>query len=120
MGVYIKNMEMPTSCGFCVFEQETGDGCECYVNGCLTEYQKRPDDCPLVPVPPHGDLIERDALRASIKESIEECNKWADEVDKDTMMYARISQSIGTFVECSLRAKAAPTIIPASGGNENE
>ena len=63
MGVYIKNMEMPTSCGFCVFEQETGDGCECYVNGCLTEYQKRPDDCPLVPVPPHGDLIDRDTLR---------------------------------------------------------
>lgn len=64
-------------------------------------------------VPPHGDLIDRDALRSSIKESIDECHKWADEVDKDTMMYARISQSIGTFVECSLRAKAAPTIIPA-------
>ena len=79
----------------------------------MVESGKTSDQCPIVPVPPHGDLIDRDALRASIRESIEECHKWADEVDKDTMMYARISQSIGTFVECSLRAKAAPTVIEA-------
>lgn len=58
MSILIKGMEMPTSCGFCSFEQETEYGYECYINGCLTEYQKRPDDCPLVPVPPHGDLID--------------------------------------------------------------
>lgn len=62
MSILILGMEMPTSCGFCVFEQENGDGCECYVNGCLTEYQKRPDDCPLTLVPPHGRTIDADAL----------------------------------------------------------
>lgn len=61
----------------------------------------------------HGRLIDADALRQSIKESIDECNKWADEVESDEM-YARVSQSLGTFVECSLRVKVAPTIIPAS------
>lgn len=62
MSILIKGMETPTSCGFCMFEQETGDGCECYINGCLTEYQKRPDDCPLVPVPAHGKMIIRDGV----------------------------------------------------------
>ena len=126
MGVYIKGMEMPKSCWDCpmVSGYEIADEARtrCSTVRCRLTNTKRPvgeaiaSDCPLVPVPPHGDLIERDALRASIRESIEECHKWADEVDKDTMMYARISQSLGTFVECSLRAKAAPTIIPAEEG----
>lgn len=65
-----------------------------------------------IPVPPHGRLIDADALRQSIKESIGECHKWADEVEGGEM-YARVSQALGTFVECYLRVKAAPTIIPA-------
>lgn len=56
------NMEMPISCGDCPFENHTDDGYECGINGCLTEYQKRPDDCPLVPVPDYGRLIDADAL----------------------------------------------------------
>ena len=62
MSVLIKGMEMPTSCGFCPFENHTDDGYECRINGCLTEYQKRPSDCPPIPVPPHGRLIDADAL----------------------------------------------------------
>ena len=62
MSILIKGMEMPTSCGFCLFENHTDDGYECRINGCLTEYQNRPSDCPLVPVPPHGRLIDADAL----------------------------------------------------------
>ena len=58
MGVYLPNMEMPTSCGYCPLRHEARDGDECYLGASLTEYQKRPDDCPLVPVPPHGDLID--------------------------------------------------------------
>lgn len=54
-------------------------------------------------------LIDADALRTSIRESIEECREWANEVH-DGEMYARVSQSIGTFVECSLRIKNAPTV----------
>lgn len=125
MSILIKGMEMPKSCmlcPFCVEEADPANGEMCMVTGKLMPpcTRVRLEDCPLVPVPPHGDLIERDALRASIRESIEECHKWADEVDKDTMMYARISQSLGTFVECSLRVKAAPTIIPAEQAEEGE
>ena len=63
MGVYIKGMEMPTSCWDCYF-QDCGNCIlnahkvvdKCILDGC------RDADCPLIPVPPHGDLIDRDAL----------------------------------------------------------
>ena len=112
-GVYIKGMEMPTG----------NDELRLIIhsNGqVIISHKTHYEEAEAVPVPPHGDLIERDALRASIRESIDECHKWADEVDKDTMMYARISQSLGTFVECSLRVKAAPIIIPAEAEHTME
>lgn len=43
MGVYIKGIEMPKNCARCF----VGDRTICH------------DKCPLVHVPPHGDLIER-------------------------------------------------------------
>ena len=60
-------------------------------------------------------LIDADEIRKSIRESLDECVEWADEVE-ESEMYARVSQSIGTFVECSLRIKNAPTVdaVPMS------
>ena len=58
-------------------------------------------------------LIDGDEIRKSIRESLDECVKWADEVE-ESEMYARVSQSIGTFVECSLRIKNAPTVDAVS------
>lgn len=58
MGVYIRGMEMPTSCANCELANHF-DGYnenECPFNA-FSYY-----DCPLTPVPPHGDLIDRDAL----------------------------------------------------------
>ena len=68
MGIYIKGMEMPKSCGYCPLRHEARDGDECYLGASLTEYQKRPDDCPLVPVPPHGRLIDADVKRHTAEE----------------------------------------------------
>ena len=110
-GIYIPGMEMPTSCSECGVRHEAK--CSFYyelLNENEDLYDFRKPDCPLIPVPPHGRLIDADALQQSIKESIDECHKWADEVEGGEM-YARVSQSLGTFVECSLRIKAAPTII---------
>ena len=116
MSVYIKGMEMPTSCYLCPCNKDDGFGFfTCGVTHSECDFIRLPTDCPLVPVPPHGRLIDADVLRQSIKESIAECHKWANEVEGGEM-YARVSQSMGTFVECSLRVKAAPTIIPAEEG----
>ena len=61
MGVYIPNMKMPEHCGECRFAV---DGW-CYAYGKpnidALANDGRTNFCPLVPVPPHGDLIDRDA-----------------------------------------------------------
>lgn len=67
MGIYI-SMEMPKSCGDCkafvCYRQWAGDIGDCFCG--ITKNDARENeknaDCPLVPVPPHGDLIDRDAL----------------------------------------------------------
>ena len=115
-GIYIPGVTMPQSCY---------DSCPCQalhwcnaLNADTTDVLmewRRLDGCPLIPVPEHGRLIDADALRQSIKESVDECHKWANEVEGGEM-YARVSQALGTFVECSLRVKAAPTIIPGEEG----
>lgn len=61
MSVLIKGMKMPQSCNECVAKYFD---C-CYVsppesNG-ICPFDGRPKWCPLVEIPPHGDLIDRDA-----------------------------------------------------------
>jgi len=56
MSVLINGMEMPKSCAFCRFY-----GAYCYAKGDENAHSTLP--CPLIPVPPHGDLIDRDALK---------------------------------------------------------
>lgn len=118
MSIYIKGLQMPQTCRECPLEQPN-DSYNCAINGKSYSWglTHRPHDCPLIEVPPHGRLINADALRASFKESIDECHKWANEVEGGEM-YARVSQSLGTFVECALRVKAAPTVIPADPAEE--
>lgn len=55
MSILIKGMEMPTSCSDCKIRLSVG----CCGN--LPQNTRMPN-CPLVSVPPHGDLIDRDAL----------------------------------------------------------
>lgn len=107
MGIYIKGMEMPTNCEKCPFlDYEEGF---CFASGAKGksgwyEFTLRPDeikdrrhdDCPLVTVPPHGRLIDADALP----------NK--DVYDQYWRGYGYSQYVID----------AAPTIIPASEESE--
>lgn len=63
MSVYIPGMEMPTSCAECRFYGEY-----CYAKGDENKGSKLP--CPLIPVPEHGDLIDRDKLEKDIDKYI--------------------------------------------------
>lgn len=61
MSILIKGMEMPTSCASCPCGDDESRFCRA-----ANEYIPmlgRPKFCPLVPVPPHGRLIDADALR---------------------------------------------------------
>lgn len=61
MSILIKGMQMPTCCRKCKLIGEYG----CAIVGAVgTAYTdgKRSRDCPLIELPPHGRLIDADAL----------------------------------------------------------
>ena len=78
MSILIKGMTMPTRCLACPCSGTdcTDDGNEVWVceasklRQLTTEdkIERRPEWCPLVPVPPHGRLIDADALRKQMAE----------------------------------------------------
>ena len=67
MSILIKGMEMPTRCGRCDMCVTEADGDidshkACCITGAIIEnLGEKMEDCPLVPVPPHGRLIDADA-----------------------------------------------------------
>lgn len=105
MSVYIKGMEMPKSCEKCPFlDYEEGF---CFASGAENKsgwYEftlcpstikgRRHDDCPLVPVSPHGDLIDRNAMMLRV--DMHGTNK-----------FGMLDDDIREFIT------AAPAIIPA-------
>lgn len=95
MSIFINGMDMPTSCGMCWSLDDYGDYPRCRITEEQRGYnfpirEKRMDKCPISPVPPHGDLIERDALMK------------LEAVPSDNWVFRAIEK--------------APTIIPAEEG----
>lgn len=68
MSVIVKGMEMPKNCGRCPFAGVCGvHSCEEWpdlesimFNDVIGIDGSRDPDCPLIPVPPHGRLIDAD------------------------------------------------------------
>ena len=70
-GVYIKGLEMPNKCMECPCSGTYTDGLwVCEIKSELltsTELEEeRPEWCPLIPVPPHGRLIDADDVNNHI------------------------------------------------------
>lgn len=97
------NMEMPPNCSECAFCGYYGNGEHmCDIIEKAVEYESaktsRHDNCPLIPVPPHGDLIDRDAL---IKDG------WLN-------LHKEVMRMGGYAVhELPLKNPSIPVIIPA-------
>ena len=121
MSILIKGMEMPTSCSRCpMLEGDRLDGlCHAaskwldddehwtwyaYPEGDIDD--SKPCNCPLVPVPKHGRLIDADALQKDIQ-------KHADLfVNCGNLDLAAMAQRDG--LSCALSDVVnAPTIIEA-------
>ena len=83
MSVLIKGMEMPESCHVC----EVGNSAQMF--GHCPFYDLKTDqdawgtqrhpDCPLVPVPPHGRLIDTSA-KVQTQLYDDEHEEWSDEI----------------------------------------
>ena len=113
MSILIKGMEMPKTCGECRFSV---DGwCYAIANnddqpGYIKPYEKA-KWCPLVPVPPHGRLIDADVLMLMIQEYIDEYGWDVDE-------HGFHSEKWCAMKETEMAINDAPTVIPADKGGE--
>ena len=75
MGIYIKGMEMPKNCHDCEMSAlvDVSDGlaygCQALKEMIFNDRERLPD-CPLIELPPHGDLIDRNELLADVRQSV--------------------------------------------------
>ena len=105
MSILIKGMEMPTRCGRCDMCVPEADGDIDWHNVCcitgadIVDVGEKMVDCPLVPVPPHGRLIDADALEKEAQKRMLICDKNGNQFQKPYEIMRAIA--------------LAPTIIPA-------
>ena len=81
-------------------------------------------NCPLVPVPPHGRLIDADAFAAEMEKRQDACAEWRDDIKNGggygTELYYRADSFLGAMCEVKLTLDKMPTIIPAEEGGAND
>ena len=86
MSILIKGMEMPTRCGRCdmripAFDDGLFDHYECCITAAIIDnLGEKMEDCPLVPVPPHGALMDRDDFFATCPELVSGYKTITDEL----------------------------------------
>lgn len=105
MSVLIKGMKIPQSCYMCDMLELSG------VIGCKHAYAPsnsewgRALNCPLIELPDHGDLIDRDALMARYAEEVKPSN------NSDFMRPPRWNDAVQL-------TELAPVVIPAERSEE--
>lgn len=110
MSILIKGMEMPQGCYNCPLQHRGFNGSEtvhyCYViEREVSDDGETDTDCPLVEVPPHGRLIDEDALISTLL-------KFFDERKKE-QMYTGSRGAFVTWNDAIYYIKSAPIIIEA-------
>lgn len=104
MSILIRGMEMPKNCGECPFIF-TSWGIEYYCHlaesSTSAEYvgREKMTNCPLIELPPHGRLIDADAVNKAMDERIEKLKD-----DKSIYEASCVSTALDMF---------APTVIEA-------
>ena len=82
MDLLIKNMDMPKDCYDCplIIENKEKNGFyDCILIGKACALSTIHKDCPLVSVPPHGDLIERSSVYKVLDDRIDLYKEAGDE-----------------------------------------
>ena len=110
MGIYIPGMEMPKSCSVCRLFGEYGCPFIGAVGYALTR-RERSEDCPLVPVPAHGRLVDADDFSEEMKKRQDAAWEWRGDA-KDEMTAARADAVLSFLSEVKLTLDKLPTVIP--------
>ena len=103
MSILINGMKMPECCDECVFmeTQDSGFGND-YICGISKKDVDGVCDCPLIEVPPHGRLIDADALLKLI----------------DSCMFSSDMVTTRALGMATNWLKESPTVIPADKDGE--
>ena len=113
MGIYLHNMEMPKEVNWRsirIYPDGTIGRPIGFGDYALVEGAKA------VPVPPHGRLIDADALAAEMKERQTAAIKWMLERVQDYDASVRAEATVAFLNEVKLTLDKMPTIIPAEEG----
>lgn len=118
MSVYISGMEMPKDCKNCPMLCDYS----CRALQLEPDWGKsgRDDRCPLVPVSPHGDLIDRNKLYEKTAEWEAQALHMVEVTmhDEDTTEWRKWSTILTERSAFKFDVADAPTIIPASEEGE--
>ena len=115
MSILIRGMKMPKSCTTCRFSGFGGlknERIVCMFTG-TNDYlnqQERFPDCPLVPVPSHGRLIDADALKNIIETYLKIQEDWAMETVMPDCK-DRAEAMVTAYINCIKAIEKMPTII---------
>lgn len=119
MDILIKGMEMPKACFYCPMRLKVDpDDIKCIVTGDVFEETyagtietRNRGNCPLVPVPPHGRLIDADALM----QEFEKAQRTMEQRGREySCSFMSSGQELSTEWYCvEDMVENAPTIIPA-------
>ena len=123
MGVYIKDMEMPQNCEECdlkVWDEYDDIDYVCPFSGVIVLNIGRQGSCPLVEVPPHGRLIDADALAKDLEYDVELDSRILDDMDFVGKEREHIQFDKDCKQKCMRYLTEAPTVIPATAAKEGE
>ena len=107
--VLIRNMKLPENCDDCEYEFACGYGQ--HIDG-YKMLKGRPDRCPLIALPPHGRLIDADALAKQLGITDMDCYKCAWNL-------SGICRRGSDFVDACEAIEEAPTIIEAEEAHDD-
>ena len=106
-GVYIKGMQMPKTCEECSLNYDCFacivTGIRFYGDSDFDPSKGKLENCPLIPVPDHGRLIDADALITTFCE-------WGTRLERGRKIVITMSEAKQAIVDI---IDDAPTIIPA-------
>ena len=109
MIVSIKDKNMPENCQECFCLNDEYFYCQAMSRKPSDEnvIERRPDWCPLIEIPPHGDLIDRDALK-DVQQADADFFKGSSDYG-EKCRYDEAINAVANIIN-------APTIIPAEEG----
>lgn len=114
MSVLIKGIHIPTGCAFCFYNRDTrclllpGSGCD------ETNGERRRENCPIIEIPDHGDLIDRDELYRKTAEWEEQAR---NQVNEGWTKWNIILTERTAF---KFDVADAPVVIPAERSEDGE